>query len=471
MAIHPEVSNVRVELPPPAISIERVEAWTISQAADVLAATSLSPHAARGTGMSVTIDIPLDEQVLCEEAPRPRPEAVHTVYKRREPIRRDSQKRREALQKGKEGSRRRQRWENDRLLSNPHAAPPLPSDWQVQPTHPVHSVPYFLAPLWDAEYARKQQERQKRVQASKQHASKEEAAAAKVTQELRAKLKKSRGAKGLLQDLEEEVRGFVQQWEQKQKELESEGLIEPDSSDEEIVFVGRNGAMSDKRKREKQHKHLEKDKLVFQGLVDDHGAAFGRYLVHSIAAYYGLKTYSITTGNPARREAYVGLKIDPKTRRPSLTRAEMPRPLWTVSGVFAVVFAMCQLCGIKNGLARWPKAVEAMKPALELLIENAHEEHEAWKKAGASTPSESLLEVCRLLLTMIESIEEERENWWTSPEKRAQRQRFELEDPKKFTELHKINNALTSDVEAMRTRLGSYARWTLDMRGGLADLE
>ncbi|EME79214.1 uncharacterized protein MYCFIDRAFT_199047 [Pseudocercospora fijiensis CIRAD86] len=131
---------------------------------------------------------------------------------------------------------------------------------------------------------------------------------------------------------------------------------------------------------------------------------------------------------------------------------------------------MCQLCGIKNGLARWPKAVEATKPSLELLVENAHEEHETWKKAKASAPSESLLEVCRLLLTMIETIEEEREKWWTSPEKRAQRQRFELEDSKKFTELHKINNAITGDVEAMRTRLGSYARWTLDMRGGLEGL-
>merc|ERR1712072_922068 len=119
--------------------------------------------------------------------------------------------------------------------------------------------------------------------------------------------------------------------------------------DEEIVFVGRNGAMNDIRRREKQKEHLQKDKLIFESLVDDHGAAFGyvsflpalshgwyadfctrRYLVHSIAAYYGLQTWSVTTGNPARREAYVGLKLDPKTRRPSLTRTEMPRPLWLV---------------------------------------------------------------------------------------------------------------------------------------------
>ncbi len=95
---------------------------------------------------------------------------------------------------------------------------------------------------------------------------------------------------------------------------------------------------------------VEKDKLIFQSLVDDHGAAFGyglhtrdnlrrsvllkmgyrRYLVHSIAAYYGLQTWSVTKGDPARREAYVGLKVDPKTRRPSWSRSEMPRPLWAV---------------------------------------------------------------------------------------------------------------------------------------------
>jgi hypothetical protein len=212
------------------------------------------------------------------------------VYKRSEPIRRDSQKRREAVLKGEKGSRRRQRWENDRLLSNPYAEPPLPSDWQVQPTHPVHRVPYFLAPLWDAEYRRKALERQTREAAARAPASREEAAAARVAQELRAKLKKSRGAKGLLQDLEEDVRGFVRQWEEKQRELESEGLIEADSSDEEIVFVGRNGAMSDDRTREKEDKGLEKDKLIFQGLVDDHGAAFGRYLVHSIAAYVSISS-------------------------------------------------------------------------------------------------------------------------------------------------------------------------------------
>ena len=69
----------------------------------------------------MTIEIPLDAgrerssesdvEADSRRTTRQR-KTVHTVYKRREPIRRDSLKRREALLKGKEGSRRRQRWEN-----------------------------------------------------------------------------------------------------------------------------------------------------------------------------------------------------------------------------------------------------------------------------------------------------------------------------------------------------------------------
>lgn len=334
-------------------SIERVEAWTVSQAADVLSATSISSPTVDRTvrGASVTLDIPLDASALnAEEPARPKPEGIQSGYKRREPIRRDSLKRREALLKGKEGSRQRRRWENDRLLGNPHAQPPLPEDWQIQPTHSLQHVPYFLAPLWDAEYARTASLRMKRAEAAKAPKTKEEATAAKVKQELKAKIKRSRGAKSLLQDLEEEVRGFIEKWEEKQKQLETEGLIEPDSEDEEIVFVGRNGAMSDEKRRSRHEEQLEKDKLIFQSLVDDHGASFGydqpgaealkavlltlwrrRYLVHSIAHYYGLKTWSVTTsGTPQWRQAYVGVKIDPGTRRPSLASNELPRPLWAV---------------------------------------------------------------------------------------------------------------------------------------------
>jgi hypothetical protein len=248
--------------------------------------------------MSVTIDIPLDEPPPTTTPKAARPEAVHTVYQRRTPIRRDSQVRREALLKGKEGSRRRQRWENDHLVGNPWAnEPPLPIDWAVGPTYPVQKVPYAIAPLWDAGYATAAAERARKAQAAKARIPDGPAGnitreAAKVTQELRAKLKKARGAKGLLQDLEEAVRSFMCEWEEKQRQLEDEGAIEEssDDDDEEIVFVGRNGASNDdvdvddagNRQRAaaaRMQRHAEaaiaKDKLIFESLVDDHGAAFG----------------------------------------------------------------------------------------------------------------------------------------------------------------------------------------------------
>jgi hypothetical protein len=163
----------------------------------------------------------------------------------------------------------------------------------------------------------------------------------RVPQELKQKLKKSKGAKSLLQDLEEEVRQFLRDWERKQSGEE----LELDSEDEEVVFVGRNVTMSDEQ-RKTVEEELEREKLVFDSLVDDHGASFGyvysptlgrctkgltlsrRWLVHSIAAYYGLTSRSVTVGNPARREAYVRIKEMKVGRRSSGIRGELPRPLW-----------------------------------------------------------------------------------------------------------------------------------------------
>ena len=104
MAIYPKPNAYAQSNPPQPISIE---AWT-EQAVQSLNAISLStPSGVRGT--SASLAIPLDDEPAGDHAaddtgPVDRP--------RREPLRRDSVKRREALLKGKEGSRRRQRWEN-----------------------------------------------------------------------------------------------------------------------------------------------------------------------------------------------------------------------------------------------------------------------------------------------------------------------------------------------------------------------
>ncbi|KAL8940564.1 MAG: hypothetical protein Q9216_002752 [Gyalolechia sp. 2 TL-2023] len=310
-----------------------IEART-EQAAESLNAISLSSSGGvRGT--SVSLAIPLDEQaaakraVTVEEGPYGPDDDSTTNRPRREPLRRDSLKRREALLKGKEGSRRRQRWENDRLLSNPWAQPPLPSDWEVHPTYPKRAVPYYLAPLWDATAtARSVAEANKRE--NQKNRSQTAEGTGKVPKELREKLKKTKAAKGLLQDLEEQVRSFVKQWEEKNPKPVPTPKADLDSEDEEIVFIGRNGQMHDvpqsphAARDDFDEDDIQRDKLVFDSLADDHGAGFGRWLVHSIATYYDLNTWSVTKGHPARREAYVGLK----TGRPATPTGGLPHPLW-----------------------------------------------------------------------------------------------------------------------------------------------
>lgn len=160
----------------------------------------------------------------------------------------------------------------DRLLNNPWAQPPLPSDWEVQPTYPKHAVPYYLAPIWDQDMAaRAGAEKHKRETARKQ-AEAEDESAGRIPRELREKLKKAKAAKGLLKDLEEQVRLFVKNWK-------AVGEHELDSEDEEIVFVGRNGQMNDIPSSPKislDESDAERDqRLVFDSLANDQGASFG----------------------------------------------------------------------------------------------------------------------------------------------------------------------------------------------------
>ena len=268
-------------------------------------------------------------------------------YGTRRPMRRDSMEKREAFLQGKVGSRQRRRWENDRLLTNPWAEPPLPSDWEVRPTYPTRTVPYYLAPLWDAaEFQRSVEAKLNHrrngstAQRNKKKVSKEEEAASNVPKEVRAKLKRARAAKGLLQQLEEDVRAFVVRWNAKECRLREEGLedalvSDSEMEDDEIVFVGRNGAMHDspgkKQQEEDEGGLLDKEKLVFEGLLDDKGASFGRWLVHEIGAYYGLKSWSETVdGEPKMRQAFVGhhwLGMGPGRFGDGM---ELPKPLYAM---------------------------------------------------------------------------------------------------------------------------------------------
>lgn len=135
MAIHPKL---RPEGPRGSLSPQQtmaISAWT-EQAASSLEDLSLSdstragrtaqtPTPARSPlrGATMALSIPLDDQppassprvkVVAPTTDETRPPTVS--FRRREPLRRDSLKRREALLKGKDGSRRRQRWENGRRV-------------------------------------------------------------------------------------------------------------------------------------------------------------------------------------------------------------------------------------------------------------------------------------------------------------------------------------------------------------------
>lgn len=129
MAIHPRLRPEGSQghlSPQQAIAIS---AWTEQHAAASLRDMTLSDSAPAATtpstptptrsgprGVTVSLSIPLDDD---EAIPSQRVKAESrppTVsFRRREPLRRDGLKTREALLKGKDGSRRRQRWENGTL--------------------------------------------------------------------------------------------------------------------------------------------------------------------------------------------------------------------------------------------------------------------------------------------------------------------------------------------------------------------
>lgn len=187
---------------------------------------------------------------------RPTPPTPSNIAHLEKPILRpDSLNRREALLRGREGSRRRQRWENDRLLSNPHAIPPTASDWEVRPLYPRRHVPYEFASLYDHPKF-----------PHKGNSTAIRQATEKMPKELKVRMKKTRGAIGLLKSLEEEVRKFILGGQdEKAREEEEKSDVVDDESDEEIVFIS---------KRAKQLQ-LETEKVLFESPASDPGASFG----------------------------------------------------------------------------------------------------------------------------------------------------------------------------------------------------
>ena len=116
MAIYPKANvyaqNGASNTSPHTINIE---AWTEAATQSLGAVSLVSPSPILNSSVSLAID--LDEPIHHKQdgtvgGARRADDAPSDHRTRREPLRRDSLKRREALLKGKEGSRRRTRWEN-----------------------------------------------------------------------------------------------------------------------------------------------------------------------------------------------------------------------------------------------------------------------------------------------------------------------------------------------------------------------
>ncbi|KAM7198430.1 R3H-associated N-terminal domain containing protein [Naviculisporaceae sp. PSN 640] len=310
-----------------------IEAWTVS----ALESLNIAPIA-RGTGNALSI--PLDESstrakakptdaeievarlklrnaVVFDDNDAPVIDAYGNsiIPPRRPPSRRDSMKKRDALLKGKEGSRQRRRWENDHLLHVPGVQPPQPTDWQIFPTHTVHAnVPYQLAQYWDKGLRERVEERKaafavhrkKIVTATTAHHHQNlydqttapsvttatvsvaissaqahtRADVGKVPKDLRATAKRTPAVKSWLRVLEEPVRAFMVETMAAHhptptaSAAQDKSSDEMDSEDEEIVFVGRNGGMRDGKKgwekvRKEQQAQQQKQAEVKTGMVLD----------------------------------------------------------------------------------------------------------------------------------------------------------------------------------------------------------
>ncbi|KAL2015687.1 hypothetical protein VTK56DRAFT_5022 [Thermocarpiscus australiensis] len=304
---------------------------------------------------------------------------------RRPPSRRDSLRRREALLMGKEGSRQRRRWENDHLLHVPNVQPPLPIDWQIRPTYPVQPpVPYQLAQYWDKGLRERVEERKVARFASRRKMQQppfvagagagagagtaQSPSVGHVPRDLRATAKRTPAVKSWLRVLEEPVRQYVVAVATEATitgAVEREGRRKNGSSDddetdpddeEEIVFAGRrngrrtrDGKPLQKQKQEQNEKAARRGSGHDQGgqgqhqvhaergmvldAMDDASGAFKRWLTHSISAYYGLDSKSVTVGDPARRVVYVCAKQQQQQqqqqqRHKPPSRLVLPPPLW-----------------------------------------------------------------------------------------------------------------------------------------------
>ncbi|SPO00084.1 uncharacterized protein DNG_02936 [Cephalotrichum gorgonifer] len=314
-----------------------IEAWTVS----ALAALCVSPDA-RGIGSPLAI--PLDEEPA-RAVKSPRRDATGALRTQRPPSARDTPSRREERRKGKEGSRQRRRWDNDRLIGVPNAQPPQPIDFLPRATHPVTNVPYRVAKYWDRDLRHHIEEKASALQAARKHRQRQDGratglGAGEMSRDLRESLKRTPVVRTWLRELEHPVRAFVS--EQREMNADEGGKDGDEEMEDEVLFTGRKKESEAAEKeaeraaeREAGWKRARREMaggrveagLVFEPPRDDEAAALKRWIAHAISDYYGLESKSTTVGNPGRRVVYLGLKTG---RDQTPQWAPLPRPMWEV---------------------------------------------------------------------------------------------------------------------------------------------
>lgn len=176
----------------------------------------------------------------------------------------------------------------DRLMHVPNVQPPQPCDWEVHATHPVHRVPYQIAQFWDRGVRQSIEDKTLKLQAARKKQQLQTGRATglgigEVPRDLRESAKRSPVVKTWVRTLEEPVRQYLNTHVVQAEEEEFDSAAEQMSSeDEEIVFVGRNGAMRELRERRTRWKMARREvsqETVEAGMVmdsfgDDETAAF-----------------------------------------------------------------------------------------------------------------------------------------------------------------------------------------------------
>ncbi|TWU72774.1 hypothetical protein ED733_003286 [Metarhizium rileyi] len=281
-----DYTNIPVHLQSPPTPVINdaidIDAWTIS----ALQSLSVSPIA-RGTG--TPLSIPLDNGATVTKQARVvtlDESADQDVFPHRPPSRRDSMKRRDDLLKGKEGSRQRRRWENDRLVGVPNVQPPVAADWEVRPTHPIQRVPYQLAQFWDRGVRQRVEDKTTKLQAVRKKQQLKTGSATglgmgEVPRDLREIAKRTPAIRSWVHAIEVPVRQYLfdeqdrrtasTQFQRGSDEISNESEL--DSDDEEIVFVGRDSAMRELREKKaaryRRTKRAVSQDTVHPGVVFD----------------------------------------------------------------------------------------------------------------------------------------------------------------------------------------------------------